>query len=129
MKRSYIGLALGALVAVGAVLSLPSCAHDQKVVSLTITPTTSTFASPGSLRPLPIPRSSTSQPPRTSIPRHQDVTSQATWAIDNDVATMSSPGLFNATPPPATSPLGTAGRAVSRIYRQVFLRVRADLAI
>ena len=47
MKRSYIGLALGALVAVGAVLSLPSCAHDQKVVSLTITPTTSTFASPG----------------------------------------------------------------------------------
>ena len=34
MKRSYIGLALGVLVAVGAALSLPSCGHDQKLVSL-----------------------------------------------------------------------------------------------
>jgi len=34
MKRSFIGLALGALVAVGVVLSLPSCGHDQKLVSL-----------------------------------------------------------------------------------------------
>ena len=38
MKRSYIGLALGALVAVGAALSLPSCGHDQKLVSLTVQP-------------------------------------------------------------------------------------------
>jgi len=110
MKRSYIGLALGALVAVGAVLSLPSCAHDQKVVSLTITPTTSTFASPGFTPP---PANPTQQYVATATyihpPATKDVTSQATWAIDNDVATMSSPGLFNATPPPATSPLGTAG--------------------
>ena len=43
MKRGYIGLALGALVAVGAALSLPSCGHDQKLVSVTVQPTTFTF--------------------------------------------------------------------------------------
>ena len=43
MKRSYIGLALGALVAVGAVLSLPSCGHDQKLLSITVQPSSYTF--------------------------------------------------------------------------------------
>jgi hypothetical protein len=43
MKRSYIGLAMGALVAVGAALSLPSCGHNQKLVSITIQPQTFTF--------------------------------------------------------------------------------------
>jgi hypothetical protein len=38
MKRSYLGLALGALIAVGALLSLPSCGHDQKLVSIAVTP-------------------------------------------------------------------------------------------
>jgi hypothetical protein len=105
MKRSYIGLALGALVAVGAALSLPSCGHDQKLVSLTITPTTFTF-----LTPYP---SGTEQytaaanyihPPAT-----KDVTSQATWKIDDGVVTMSSPGLFTPAPPPEGSPPGTPG--------------------
>jgi len=90
MKRSYIGLALGVLVAVGAALSLPSCGHDQKLVSLTITPTTFTF-----LTPYP---SGTEQytaaanyihPPAT-----KDVTSQATWKIDDGAVTMTAPGLF-----------------------------------
>ena len=110
MKRSYIGLALSALVAVGAVLSLPSCGHDQKVVSLTITPTTSTFLEPGFIPPPPNP---TQQYTATATyihpPATKDVTSQATWKIDNGVATMSSPGLFNATPPTAGSPAGTPG--------------------
>jgi len=53
MKRSYIGMALGALVAVGAALSLPSCGHSQKLVSLTITPTTFTFWGRVSYLPLP----------------------------------------------------------------------------
>jgi hypothetical protein len=110
MKRSYMGLAMGALVAVGAVLSLPSCGHDQKVVSLTITPTTSTFLEPGFIPPPPNP---TQQYTATATyihpPATKDVTSQATWKIDNGVATMSSPGLFTATPPPAGSPPGTAG--------------------
>src|SRR5208283_2374927 len=110
MKRSYIGLALGALVAVGVALSLPSCGHDQKVVGITITPTTFTFLEPGFTPPPPNP---TEQYTATATyihpPATKDVTSQATWTIDNDVATISSPGLFNATPPPTGSPAGTPG--------------------
>jgi hypothetical protein len=39
MKRSYIGPALSALVTAAALLSLPSCGHDQKLVSIAVTPT------------------------------------------------------------------------------------------
>jgi len=110
MKRTYVGLAMGAVIALGAALSLPSCGHDQKLVSLTITPTTSTFLEPGFT---PLPANPTQQYTATATyihpPATKDVTSQATWTIDNDVATMSSPGLFNATPPPAGSPSGTPG--------------------
>jgi len=110
MKRRYIGLALGAPVVLGVALSLPSCGHDQKVVSLTVTPTTATFPEPGFTPP---PANPTQQYVATATyihpPATKDVTSQATWTIDNDVATMSSPGLFNATPPPAGSPAGTPG--------------------
>jgi hypothetical protein len=110
MKRSYIGLALGALVAVGAVLSLPSCGHDQKLVSLTITPTTSTFLEPGFITPPPNPTQQyTAIATYIHPPATKDVTSQATWKIDNGVAAMSSPGLFTAAPPPAGSPPGTPG--------------------
>jgi hypothetical protein len=110
MKRSYIGLALGALVVVGAALSLPSCGHDQKVVSLTITPTTSTFLEPGFTPPPPNPTQQyTAIATYIHPPATKDVTSQATWKIDNGVATLASPGLFTATPPPAGSPPGTAG--------------------
>jgi hypothetical protein len=110
MKRTYVGLAMGAVIALGAALSLPSCGHDQKLVSLTITPATSTFLEPGFTPP---PANPTQQYTATATyihpPATKDVTSQATWKIDNDVATMSSPGLFNATPPPVTSPAGTPG--------------------
>jgi hypothetical protein len=110
MKRSYIGLALGALVVAGAALSLPSCGHDQKVTGLTITPTTSTFQEPGFL---PASSNPTQQYTATATyihpPSTQDVTSQATWTIDNDVATLTAPGQFTATPPPANSPQGTPG--------------------
>jgi len=110
MKRSYIGLAMGVLVAVGAVLSLPSCGHDQKLVTLTITPTTSTFLEPGFLPPPPNPTQQyTAIATYIHPPATKDVTSQATWKIDNGVATLSSPGLFTATPPPAGSPPGTRG--------------------
>ncbi len=117
MKRSYIGLALGALVAVGAVLSLPSCGHDQKLVSLEIQPGTFTFLEPYS------------PPPATNVmeqytaigtyihpPATMDVTNQATWKIDDGVVTMSTPGLFTAAPDycgggniSATVPEGTGG--------------------
>jgi hypothetical protein len=112
MKRSYIALALGALVTIGAIVSLPSCGHDQKVVSLTISPTTSTFLVPGFTPPPPNP---TQQYTATATyihpPATKDVTSQATWKIDNGVATLVSPGLFTATPPPAGSSTGPCGVA------------------
>lgn len=114
MKRSYIGLALGALVAIGAALSLPSCGHDQKLVSLAIQPTTFTF-----LTPFP---SGTEQ--YTAIatfihpPATMDVTSQATWKIDDGVVTMTTPGLFTPAPDScgggtisASVPEGTGGSA------------------
>jgi len=106
MKRSYIGLALGALVAVGAALSLPSCGHDQKLVSLEVQPATFTFLEPG-------PTTATEQ--YTAIgtyiqpPATKDVTNQATWKIDDGIVTMTAPGLFTATPPPVDSPPGTSG--------------------
>jgi|ERR1700687_3812976 len=46
MKRSYIGLALGALVTV-ALLTLPSCGHDQKLESIAITPSGATITGSG----------------------------------------------------------------------------------
>ena len=46
MKWSYIGISFGALVLVGALLSLPSCGHDQKLVNLTIEPASFTFSEP-----------------------------------------------------------------------------------
>jgi hypothetical protein len=110
MKVGSIGLALAALVTLGAVLSLPSCGHDQKVVSLTITPTTSTFLEPGFIPPPPNP---TQQYVATATyihpPATMDVTSQATWTVDNGVATVTAPGVITATPPPAGSPPGTPG--------------------
>ena len=104
MKRSYIGLALGVLVAVGAALSLPSCGHDQKLVSLEIQPATFTFLEP-------YPTTGTEQ--YTAIgtyihpPTTMDVTNQATWKIDDGVVTMTTPGLFTPAPPSSGSPQGT----------------------
>ena len=78
MKGRYIGLAMSAVVALGAFLSLPSCGHDQKLVSLAITPTTSTFQEPGFTPPPPNP---TQQYTVTATyihpPATKDVTSQA----------------------------------------------------
>jgi hypothetical protein len=110
MKSGYIGLALGALMVVGAALALPSCGHDQKLVSLTITPTTYTFLEPGFTPSLP---NSTEQYTATATyihpPATKDVTSQATWKIDNGIVTMSTSGLYTPTPPPAGSPPNTPG--------------------
>jgi hypothetical protein len=95
MKRSYIGLAVGALVALGAVLSLPSCGHDQKLVSLTIQPATFTFLDPYAPPPATNP---TEQYTATATyihpPETKDVTSQATWKVDDGAVTMGAPGLF-----------------------------------
>src|SRR6266852_8338810 len=110
-KRSYIGLALGALVAVGAVLSLPSCGFNKKLVNITIQPAAFTFGGPDT----------TSTEQYTAIgsyihpPSTQDVTSRATWKVDNGVVTMNaglvSPagGLCGVANISASLPEGTGG--------------------
>src|SRR5260370_33474181 len=101
MKWSYIGLAMGALVAVGAMLSLPSCGHDQKLVSLTIQPNTFTFLT----------QSGTEQYTATGTYIHppvtKDVTSQATWKVDDGVVHMNA-GLGSPDPM-----LGCGGGTIS----------------
>jgi hypothetical protein len=85
MKRGYIGLAMGVMVALGAFLSLPSCGHDQKVVSITITPTSFTFLSN-------IANQTGEQYTATATYIHppvtKDVTKQATWTVDNQIVSM-----------------------------------------
>lgn len=90
MKQSFIGLAMGTLVAVGAALSLPSCGHDQKLVSLQIMPQTFTFLTPDT----------TAREQFTAIgtyihpPATKDITNQANWTIDfAGVVDMNSQGL------------------------------------
>jgi hypothetical protein len=90
MKQSYIGLALSALMVVGAMLSLPSCGHDQKLVSLQVQPATATFLDDDPTLTIQFTATGTFiHPPAT-----KDVTSQATWKIDDGVASMTTPGLF-----------------------------------
>ena len=111
MKRSYIGLALGALVAVGAALSLPSCGHSQKLVGLTVQPSAGFIFSQAAA-------GATGQFTATASyihpPATKDVTSQATWAVDDDVVginagvvtTNGNCGTANVS---ATMPEGTGG--------------------
>ena len=110
MQRSYFGLALGALVAVGAVLSLPSCGHDQKVVGITVQPSTFTFLT----------QAGTEQYTATATyihpPATKDVTSQAIWKVDDGIVGVDA-GLVTPSPSlgcgggtiSATIPAGTGG--------------------
>jgi hypothetical protein len=83
-KRSYIGLAMGALVAVGAVLSLPSCGHDKRLVSIAIQPDAFTFLTADSAATEHFTAIGTYiHPPAT-----KDVTSQATWKVDDGVVSI-----------------------------------------
>jgi hypothetical protein len=113
MKRSYIGLALGVLVAVGAGLSLPSCGHDQKLVSLQIQPQTFTFLTPDTSAKEQFTAIGTYiHPPAT-----KDITKQVTWSVDfANVITMNqglvSPfgqGGCGGVDVMATAPEGTGG--------------------
>jgi hypothetical protein len=101
MKWSYLGLALGSLVVLGAALSLPSCGHDQKLVGVTIQPTNFTFLT----------QSGTEQFTATANyihpPSSKDVTSQATWKVDDGVVNIVAGA---ATPGPT---LGCGGGTIS----------------
>lgn len=75
MKRKYFGLAMSALIAVGAVLSLPSCGHDQKLESIQVQPSSYTFLQnvPGS--------TATYKAYGTYIhpPATKDISTEVTW--------------------------------------------------
>lgn len=108
--RSYIGLAMGALVVVGAALSLPSCGHDQKLVGLTVQPSSFTFLTQSGSEQYTA-TASYIHPPST-----QDVTSQVTWKVDDGIVAISG-GLASPSPSlgcgggtiSATLPEGTGG--------------------
>jgi hypothetical protein len=110
MKRSCIGLAFGALIIIGTLLTLPSCGHDQKLVSLEVTPPGFTFAVPypgatGQFRAI----ATYIHPPAT-----KDVTTQATWRTDDNVVTVSAglvttTGGCGSTNVTAVMPEGTGG--------------------
>lgn len=110
MKWRYIWLALGALVVVGASLSLPSCGHDQKLTGLTIQPSSFTFlTTPGT-------EQFTAYATYIHPPSTQNVTSQATWTVDDGIVTVNA-GLVTASPSlgcggatiTASLPAGTGG--------------------
>jgi hypothetical protein len=79
MKRRYIGLALGVLVAVGAELILPSCARPQQLVGLTVRPSAGfTFLVPDPALTAQYTATGTYiHPPAT-----KDITNQVTWKVD-----------------------------------------------
>jgi hypothetical protein len=98
MKRSYIGLALGALVAVGAVFSLPSCGHDQKLVSIAVQPPLATYSTPqaGLVQFSAI--GTYIHPPVT-----KDITKQVTWKTDvPELLTLNDNGTAGAVAPSGT---------------------------
>jgi len=96
-------------------LSLPSCGHDQKLVSLQVQPQTFTFLTNAD---------TTATEQFTAIgtyihpPATKDITSQVTWSVDfANVVTVSSTGVVSPVGPPgcggvdltATAPEGTGG--------------------
>jgi hypothetical protein len=110
MKRSYIGLAMGALVSIGALLGLPSCGHDQKLTTITIQPQSFTFLTPAGSEQY------TATATYVHPPETVNVTSQAIWKVDDNVVTINA-GLATASPTlgcgggtiSATLPEGTGG--------------------
>jgi hypothetical protein len=116
MKRSYIGIALGALAAVGAVLSMPSCGHDKKLTGITIAPQTFTFLVADSGQSTSYKAYGTYIHP----PSYEDITNQVTWAtqgLASVVTVGSTPGTVitqggcGVSGISATAPEGTGGSA------------------
>jgi uncharacterized repeat protein (TIGR02543 family) len=117
MKRSYIGLALSALVMVGAVLSLPSCGNQKKLVSLQVQPGLATYPSPDSSSVDFSAIGTFIHPPST-----QNLTTTVTWSTDvPELLTLNVGGVAGAVAPSgagcgiadiiATAKEGTGGSA------------------
>ena len=75
MKQSYIAIIFGALVVAGAALSMPSCGHDQKLVGLTVSPSSVTFLAEDAVPAVLHAYGTYIHPPAT-----KDITQQVTWA-------------------------------------------------
>jgi hypothetical protein len=114
MKRGHIGLALGALVAVGAMLSLPSCGHDQKLVGVTVEPPSFTFLVADSGQTTNYKAYGTYIHP----PAYIDITDQVTWGVDgltsvvtiaSGTGTVTTQGGCGVSDVRATAPEGTGG--------------------
>ena len=111
MKGKFVGLAMGAVLVLGAALSLPSCGHAQKLVSVAIQPQTFTFLTNVADQHEQLTALGTYIHP----PAQKDVTAEANWTVDDGVVSVSA-GLIT-TPGnscggadiTATVPEGTGG--------------------
>ena len=74
MKRSYIGLAMGALVMVAALLTLPSCGNERQLVSIEVTPTGSNITGEGLVVDF------TAIGTYIHPPEQRDITTSVVWA-------------------------------------------------
>lgn len=90
MIRKWFGITV-LVVTASTLLSLSSCARDQKLVGIQVTPSTATFGGVGA------------QLQFTAIgtyihpPQTKDVTAQATWSIDaQNLVTLGAPGNVTA---------------------------------
>jgi hypothetical protein len=97
MKRMWLSLA-GLAVCATALLNLSSCAHNQQLVGITVTPqgTTITLAGPGQVVGTQFTAIGTYIHP----PENKDVTSTAVWATDTPTIIAldpNQPGLVNTT--------------------------------
>lgn len=112
--RKYFGLAIGGLLAAGAFLSLPSCGHDQKLQSITISPATVTYQTPQSVSAVLKAYGTYIHPPAT-----KDISAEVTWATDVPSMLVLTPGTDGEQVGPngicgiadvsATAPEGTGG--------------------
>ncbi|HYM76508.1 MAG TPA: hypothetical protein VE377_11070 [Candidatus Dormibacteraeota bacterium] len=92
MIRKWIGITALA-VAAGTLLSLSSCARDQQLQGITISPASFTYFSPAPQGAVQTPIPLTAYGSYIHPPANKDITSQVTWATDNSVvADVSSAG-------------------------------------
>jgi len=95
MKRSYVWLALSALVAVGGVLSLPSCGNEKQLVNIQVQPATVIYGTPNSGQVDFSAIGTFIHPPST-----QDITTQVTWSTDiPELLTLNYQGVAGAVAP------------------------------
>jgi hypothetical protein len=87
MIRKYVGV-VGLVISAAALLSLGSCARDQKLVGITVQPSNATFGGVGAQIQL--------RAVGTYIhpPENKDITLLATWSVDSqNLVTIDAPGL------------------------------------